>query len=50
MKYYLPTLLKKLGLSTRLALLAGGIEVRLIPQPLRLPHNGEGKNNSLKIF
>ncbi|KAI1198820.1 general substrate transporter, partial [Nemania serpens] len=29
MKYYLPTLLKKLGLSTRLALLAGGIESTL---------------------
>lgn len=29
MKYYLPTLLEKLGLSTRVALMAGGIEVRL---------------------
>ncbi|KAI1357448.1 general substrate transporter [Xylaria arbuscula] len=27
MKYYLPTLLERLGLSTRIALLAGGIEV-----------------------
>ncbi|KAI1757969.1 general substrate transporter [Xylaria castorea] len=29
MKYYLPTLLEKLGLSTRIALLAGGIESTL---------------------
>ncbi|GAP93301.2 putative general substrate transporter [Rosellinia necatrix] len=29
MKYYLPTLLQKLGLSTRIALLAGGIESTL---------------------
>ncbi|KAJ8106056.1 hypothetical protein ONZ43_g7192 [Nemania bipapillata] len=29
MKYYLPTLLEKLGLSTRIALLAGGIESSL---------------------
>ncbi|KAJ2970289.1 hypothetical protein NUW58_g9741 [Xylaria curta] len=29
MKYYLPTLLEKLGLSTRVALLAGGIESTL---------------------
>ncbi len=31
MKYYLPTLLEKLGLSTRTALMAGGIEVRFDP-------------------
>ncbi|KAI5919553.1 general substrate transporter [Camillea tinctor] len=29
MKYYLPTLLKKLGLATRIALMAGGIESTL---------------------